>query len=125
MYETHTIVGYVGGTPDVKALTDGTTVTNFSVAANRKWKDQNGVQQERVTWYRVACWRGLAEVVATYVNKGMLVLVTGTQLSARPYVDRDGKPQVSLELTADDVRFLSGAPDSDRDVEPEQQVHAR
>jgi len=116
MYETHTIVGYVGNKPQLRLLSDGTAVTNINVAVNRRWTDNNGQQQERTTWYRVACWRKLGEVVSKYVDKGKLVLVTGNQLQTSTYTAQDGSTRATLELTADTVRFLSG-PDESGDAD--------
>ena len=107
MYQDLTIVGYVGSKPELKYTQDGIAVTNFSMAVNRVWKDAQGNKQEQATWYRVACWRKLAEIVSEHVDKGKLVLVVASQLKASAYTARDGSIQASLEVTADMVKFLS------------------
>ena len=73
---------------------DGTPVTNISVATTTTvsktqfgggerpcpngWKESyNGKNWELTTWWRVTCWRGLAETVNQYVTKGMQVFVEG------------------------------------------------
>jgi len=111
-YQKLTIVGYAAERPELKYTSEGTAVCNISVAVNKKWTDSNGTQREQVTWYRVACWRKQAEIVAQYVTKGKLVLVEADTIKASGYTDRSGNVQASLEVTASTVRFLGGKSDS-------------
>ena len=107
MYQYTVIVGNVGRDPEMKYTQGGVAVCNFSVAVNRRWTDKNtNEQREKTTWFKVACWRGLAETVNQYVYKGMRVLVTG-EVDASAWTDNDGNPRASLEITARDVKFLS------------------
>jgi single-strand DNA-binding protein len=100
MYQQLNIVGHLGSEPDMRYTPSGIPVTNFSVAVNERFGEN-----ETTVWFRVACWRQLAEVTNQYLSKGRQVFITG-RISARPYLDRDGNPAVSLELTADTVKFL-------------------
>jgi single-strand DNA-binding protein len=112
-YQQVIVVGNVGRDPELRYTQSGVAVTDFPVATNRSWTDQNGQRQERTTWWRVTCWRRQAEVVAQYVKKGRQVMVVATQVEADAYMGRDGEPRSSLNITADEVRFLSdGGPSS-------------
>lgn len=106
-YQQIIVVGNVGRDPELKYTQNGIAVTDFSLASSRSWTDQNGQRQERTTWWRVTCWRRQAEIVAQYVKKGRQVMVVATQIEADAYMGRDGDPRASLNITADDVRFLS------------------
>lgn len=110
MYQKTIITGNLGRDPELRYTPTGTAVTNFSVAVNRKWTDQNGEQQEKVTWFRVSAWDKLAELCNQYLAKGRLVLVEG-EVEATAYTDQDDEARASLELTARNVRFL-GSPGS-------------
>ena len=66
----------------------------------------SGEPQEKTTWFRVTCWRKLAETAGQYVKKGMRILVEG-EVEAQAYVDRDGTARGTLELTATTFKFLS------------------
>jgi len=100
------IVGNVGRDPEMRYLTSGASVCSFTVAVSERWNDrQTNEQREKTTWYRVSCWRQLAETVEKYVHKGMQVMVIGT-VEARGYLNNNNEPAASLELTARDVRFL-------------------
>ncbi len=105
MFQQTIVVGRVGRDAEMRYAPGGIPVTNFSVAVDRRWTDASGQAQEKVTWFRIVCWRKLAEVTAQYVKKGQRILVAG-DIEASAWIDRDGTPRASLELTADRVRFL-------------------
>jgi single-strand DNA-binding protein len=111
MYQKTVVVGHLGNDPEMRYTPSGVPVTSFSLASTRRWTNQNGEQQEKTTWYRVSVWRKQAETVAEYLKKGRLVLVEG-EVEARAYTDRDGNPRASLELTANNIRFLGGRGES-------------
>ena len=106
-YQHTVIVGNVGREPEMRFTPNGKPVTNFSVAVNRKWKNQAGEQQEKTTWFRVTAWDKLAELCNQYLSKGRMVLVTG-EVTASAYTNQAGEPAASLEITARDVKFLGG-----------------
>ncbi|GAB4337352.1 MAG: hypothetical protein Kow00117_19470 [Phototrophicales bacterium] len=105
------IVGNVGRDPELRYTPSGTPVCSFSVAVSEKWNDrQSNEQREKTTWYRVTCWRQLAETANRFVHKGMQIMVVGT-VEANAYMNNAGEAAASLDLTARDVRFL-GSRDS-------------
>lgn len=55
------IIGNLGGEPDLRKTNSGQSVCNFSVAANRKWNDNQGQKQEEVTWFRISVWGSQGE----------------------------------------------------------------
>ena len=114
MYQKVTIVGNLGRDPEMRYTPDGTPVTNFSVATNRRWNRPDGTQGEETVWFRVTAWRRLAEVCNQYLQKGRMVLIEG-RLQADPatggpriWTGNDGAPRASFELTADAVKFIGG-----------------
>ena len=108
MYQQITIVGNLGRDPEMRYTADGTPVTNFSVAVSKKRKDG----EDKVWWFKVSCWRRLAETTNQYLKKGSPVLIVG-EVDASAWTDRDGNAQASLEVTAFTVKFLSGGDRSD------------
>ena len=102
------IVGNLGGDPELKYMQSGSAVCNFSVAVSETWRDrQTNENREKTTWYRVAVWGGQAEACNTYLAKGRQVLVIGN-VSTRAYLNNNGEPAASLDLTARSVQFLGG-----------------
>lgn len=101
-----TIVGNLGADPEMRFLEDGTPVTTFSVAVNRRWTDRDSDEQrEKTWWFRVTAWRRQAEVCNEFLQKGKQVLVQG-EVSASAWLPEEGEARASLELTARSVRFL-------------------
>ena len=133
MFQRVTIIGNVGRDPQMRYTADGTPVTDFSVATTETisktrfdggerpcpqgWKESyNGKNWEVTTWWRVTCWRRLAETVNQYLTKGRQVFVEGTvsgeaadgNLNPRVWTGQDGVARASFEITAASVKFLSG-----------------
>lgn len=113
MYQKLVIVGNLGRDPEMRYMSDGTAVTNFNVAVNRRWTDrQSGQLVDETTWFRVSAWGKRAETVNQYVSKGSKVLVEGRLRpnengAPRTYTDNNGVVRASFEVHAEDVRFLS------------------
>ena len=114
MYQSTTVVGNLGADPEMRFLPNGDAVTNFSLAANRKWTNKNtGAKEEEVIWFRVSVFRAQAEAVNQYMKKGSQVLVEGRLRpddngGPRLWTAQDGTVRASFELTANSVKFLSG-----------------
>jgi single-strand DNA-binding protein len=108
MFQQCIIIGNLGKDPEMRYTPDGTPVTSFTVAVNRKWSGRDGGEGgEKTWWFRVTCWRKLAETTNQYLKKGKQVMVIG-EVDASAFTGQDGQPRASLELTARDVRFLGG-----------------
>ena len=105
MYQKVVIVGNLGSDPELRYTPQGVPVASFSVAVNRRWTSGDGQLQEKTTWFRVTAWRKLAEQCNQYLSKGRLVLVEG-EIEASAWLDKEGNPRATLELTARNVRFL-------------------
>jgi single-strand DNA-binding protein len=112
MYQQITLVGNLGGDPEMRYTPSGVPVTTFSLAVSKSWTTQDGQRQDKTTWFRITAWRGLAETCSKYLTKGQRVLAVGELEEARIWTDKEGNPRVSLEVTAQTVRFLSTRNDS-------------
>ena len=100
------LVGHLGKDAETRFTPAGVSVTSFSVATNRRWKDQQtGEWKEETDWANVVLWR--QENLANYLTKGKQVYVEG-RLQTRSYDDKDGKKQYRTEVVADDVILLGG-----------------
>jgi single-strand DNA-binding protein len=100
------LVGHLGRDAETAFTPSQVSVTKFSVATNRRWKDQqSGEWKEETDWSRVVLWR--AENLAPYLTKGKQVYVEG-RLQTRSYEDKDGKKVYATEVVADDVILLGG-----------------
>lgn len=95
-----TIIGNLTRDPELRTTPQGINVCDFTVAVNGR------KQGDDATYFRVTVWRGLADICAKYLAKGRKVCVVGP-VSARSYQAQNGDTRVTLEVTAEDVEFLS------------------
>lgn len=107
MYQQLTLIGHLGGDPTMRYTPDGTAVTSFRVATNRRWRAQDGTTQEKTVWFSVTAWRRLAETCNQFLTKGQRVLVVGELEEPSTWTDREGGTRASLEVRARHVEFLS------------------
>jgi single-strand DNA-binding protein len=114
MYQKVIIAGNLGRDPEMRYTPDGTPVTNFSVATNRRWTGSDGQQRDETAWFRVTVWRRMAEVCNQYLQKGRAVLIEGRLTpdaatgGPRVYQRNDGSYGAQYEITAETVKFLGG-----------------
>ncbi len=104
------LIGNLGRDAETKFTPSGASVTNFSLATTRRWKDQgSGEWKEQTDWHRIKYWR--AESVANYLLKGKQVYVEG-RLETRSYDDKDGKKVYTTEVVCEHLVLLGGRQDS-------------
>lgn len=103
------IIGNLGRDPEMRYTPSGQPVTQFTVAVNRNYRDQNGDWQEETEWFRVVCWGPLAERTAEYLRKGRKVYVEG-RLQTRQWEAQDGTKRTTTELVASTVTPLDPRP---------------
>ncbi len=104
MFQQVIIVGNVGRDPEMNYTPQGIAVCKFSVAVNKvTGKGEN--RKEKTIWFRVTVWRERAETASQYIKKGMRIMVIG-EVDVSAYTDKNGQPAASLELTANDFKFL-------------------
>ena len=99
-----TIIGNLTADPELRTIPSGVNVCTFTVAVNRRYSSSK--EERQTDFFRVAAWRQLGENCARYLTKGKKVAVVG-EVSARAYEGKDGSIRASLEVTADEVEFLS------------------
>lgn len=92
-------IGNLGSDPEIRAMTNGNKVANFSVACSESWRDKSsGERKERTEWVRIVVWsEGLVKVIEQYLKKGSKVYLEG-QLQTRKWQDKDGRDQYTTEV---------------------------
>lgn len=97
------LIGNLTHDPELSETNSGISVCRFSVAVNRR---RTGDGEQQTDFFNVTAWRGLAENVARFCKKGNKVAVSGS-IQIRQYEDRDGQKRTSVDVTADEVEFLT------------------
>ena len=100
------IIGNLTHDPELRTTTSGVSVCSFSVAVTRRFA-QAGAERQ-TDYFRVNAWRQLGETCQKFLAKGRKVAVMG-ELQARTY-EKDGTTRISLDISADEVEFLTPAP---------------
>jgi single-strand DNA-binding protein len=114
-----TIAGHLGADPEVRFTSSGQKVTTLRVAA-RVRRNSKG---EDTIWWRVTIWGEQFDKMIPYLKKGSPIIVFGELSKPEIFTDRDGRPQVSMNITANNLLFSPfGRPDGqggDSEREPE------
>lgn len=98
------LIGNLTHDPETRSTPNGVTVCSFTIAVNRRFVSQGGEKQ--TDFFRINAWRQLGDVCSRYLAKGRKVAVIG-ELQARIYEAKDGTTRLSLDVSADEVEFLT------------------
>ena len=104
-----TIMGHLGADPEVRFTSSGQKVTTLRLACNQK---KSG--KEETLWWRVTLWGEQFDKLMPYIKKGSALIVTGEMPKPEIYNDREGTPQVSLNLVAYNLSFPPFGRSADR-----------
>jgi len=102
-----TIAGHLGADPEVRFTSSGQKVTTLRVAARarRSGKDET-------IWWKVTIWGEQFDKMIPYFKKGSPIIVVGELNKPEIFTDREGRPQVSMSITATNIMFSPfGRPD--------------
>ena len=93
--------GRLGRDPELKDI-GSTTVCNFSIAIDRRFKNKQG---ERDTdWFNCSAFGKTAEFISQWFGKGSQIIVVG-EMQNREYVNKDGMTVRVTELKVNEVHF--------------------
>ena len=113
-YNRVTLAGNLGRDPEVRFLPNDKATANFSLAINRKWKDNAGQPKEETTWVDCEAWGRTAELVGQYLTKGQPCFIEG-RLRLDTWEDKKtGEKRSKLKVVADSVQFLGGKREHDQ-----------
>ena len=96
------VQGRMTADPELRHTQNGVAVATFRLAVTRDFKEKDG--ERKADFISVVCWRGTAEFVSRFFQKGSLAIVEG-RLQVRDYTDRDGNKRFATEVIADNVYF--------------------
>jgi len=112
MFNHIILVGRVGKKPELKSSSSGKNYCKMSVVTD------SGYGENRTpNWHTVSAFGKTAENCCKYLDKGSLVLVSGS-LQNHNY-EKDGKKFHSVTVCADNIRFLSGGKNQPQQEQPQ------
>jgi single-strand DNA-binding protein len=102
------IAGHLGADPEVRFTSSGQKVTTLRVATRvRRAKDK-----DETIWWRVTVWGEQFDKMIPYFKKGSPIIVCGELNKPEIFTDREGRPQISMNITAFSLQFSPfGKPD--------------
>lgn len=111
-----TATGNLTGDPELRFTPAGKAVANFTVACNKKRKNEQTGEWEDVASCFLNCtvWDRDAEAVAEELRRGSQVTVVGA-LKQRTYDDRDGNKRTAYDVDVYSVALVVRSRLADRE----------
>ena len=104
---TINLVGRAGREPDVRYFESGSVVANFTLAVNRRSRD------EEPDWFNLEIWGKQAQIAADYVKKGSLIGITGS-FKIDSWKDKNtGEDRFKPVIRVDRLNLLSSRKESE------------
>tara|TARA_Y100001978_G_scaffold189187_1_gene191246 strand:- start:523 stop:915 length:393 start_codon:yes stop_codon:yes gene_type:complete len=108
---TINLVGRAGREPDVRYFESGSIVANFTLAVNRRSRE------EEPDWFNLEIWGKQAQIAADYVKKGSLIGVTGS-FKIDSWKDKSsGEDRFKPVVRVDRLNLLGSKRDADNSNE--------
>ena len=96
--------GRLTATPELKRTASDIFVTDFSIAANRRFN------KEQTDFINCQAWRQTAEFISKYFTKGQEILVVG-ELHIEKY-EKDGETKYITRVVVEEVEFCGSKADN-------------
>ena len=103
------IAGRITQEPELRYTPKGTPVVRFTVATDRRYKDEMDQWQSVPIYIDVVAWSNQAESICKSAHKGTAVLVEG-KIDTRSYVDSNNINRKVFEIIADHIQSLEWSP---------------
>ena len=100
------LIGRLTKDPEVKNTASQVTVCRFTIAVDRKFKDQNG--QRQADFISCVAWRQTANFISSYFHKGSKIAVVGS-IQTRSYDDQSGQKRFVTDVVVDEAEFVDSA----------------
>lgn len=94
------IAGHLGADPEVRFTSTGKKVTTLRVAT----RSRKGTADVTI-WWRVTIWGEQFDKMIPFLKKGSPIVAYGELQKPEIFNDREGKPQISLEMWASNIQF--------------------
>ncbi len=96
------LLGRLTKDPEKRVTPSGTSVTSFSIAVDRQFKDQNGERQ--TDFINCVAFKHTADFIEKYFVKGQLIAVSGS-IQTRTYDGQDGRKNYVTEVIVNEAYF--------------------
>lgn len=115
------LIGNLTRDPELRVTPKGTSIAQFSLAINRRFKGSDGNDAEEVVYVDCEAWAKTGETIAKYVTKGRPLFVEG-RLKLDQWEDKTSKEKRSrMKVVVENFQFLGGQNQSGSNSEGEPQ----
>lgn len=101
MFNIAILTGRCVNTPELRTTQNGTSVCNFTIAVDRRYKQG---EEKQTDFINITAWRGTAEFVSKHFIKGQMIDIEGS-IQTRKYQDKDGNNRTAVEVVASEIHF--------------------
>jgi single-strand DNA-binding protein len=113
MFQSVTLVGFLGADPELKYIPNGSAVASLNIATSKSiYQKKEDTYKNETQWHNVKVWGKLGESVNKFLHKGSRVFVTG-ELKYSSY-EKDGVKKYFTEIVAQTLRFLDPKPNAQK-----------
>lgn len=99
------LLGRLTRDPEQRTMPSGRPVSNFGIATNRIWTDQESKEkQEHTEFHNIVAFGKLADICNQYLTKGQLILIEG-RIQTRSWQDQDGNKKNRTEIIAENMQM--------------------
>ena len=95
-------MGRLTDRPELKQTANGTSVTSFNLAVDRKYKGDG--HEKQTDFISIVAWRSTAEFICRNFTKGQSVIIQG-EIQTRSWNDTNGNKRYATEVVASEARF--------------------
>jgi single-strand DNA-binding protein len=100
------LIGNLTRDPELRVTPKGTAICTFSLAVNRKFRDESGADREEVTYVDIEAWGKAGENISKYCTKGRPLFVEG-RLRLDQWEDKNTKEKRSrMKVVCENFQFL-------------------
>ena len=111
------LIGRLTKDIELSQTNNGKSVTNFTLAVNRNFKNSQG--EREADFINCQAWGKQAELLANYLSKGSQLGLVG-RIQTRNYENQNGQRVYVTEVVTEDITFINSQNNSDRDVKNNQ-----
>jgi len=99
-------IGRLTGTAELKYTTNGSAVCKFSICISKKWKDKDGLLQEKPNFFNCILWGKYGESMSKYLTKGKQIGIDA-ELEQNTWTDSNGNNHSAVQLNVNEVSLLA------------------
>ena len=96
------IIGRFTSEPELKTTSNGTSVTSFCLAVDRKYQPSG--EEKKTDFIDCVAWRNTADFICKYFSKGSMIGIEG-EIQTRTFEDKNGNKRKATEIVVSNVSF--------------------